>query len=179
MADRPDITLDDLKTLARGQAPDLAQAIIHFAAQPQPVPDNVPQGAITADAFEQMLKDAQQEYRESVKRMKVALLWRRYLTQPDPPPAGRYLLADFLLEIYLAGGEPNRASLLEVARSAPLARGLWGGLKRSTKRPEYPFPASSPRPQATFSALSASLANTTSPSPPTINRRRPLPSPGR
>ncbi len=33
MADRPDITLDDLKTLARGQAPDLAQAIIHFAAQ--------------------------------------------------------------------------------------------------------------------------------------------------
>ncbi len=38
MADRPDITLEDLKTLAKGQAPDLAQAIIHFAAQPQPAP---------------------------------------------------------------------------------------------------------------------------------------------
>ena len=44
MVDRPDITLDDLKTLARGQAPDLAQAIIHFAAQPQPEPENVPEG---------------------------------------------------------------------------------------------------------------------------------------
>ena len=136
MADRPDITLDDLKTLARGQAPDLAQAIIHFAAQPQPEPDHVPEGALTADAFETMLRDAQGEYRDAVKRMKVALLWRRYLTQPDPPPAGRYLLADFLLELYLAGGEPNRAALLEVARSAPLARGLWGGLKRIYKLSE-------------------------------------------
>ena len=130
MADRPDITLDDLKTLARGQAPDLAQAIIHFAAQPQAEAENVPEGALTPDTFEQLLKDAQKEYRESVKRMKVALLWRRYLTQPEPPPSGKYLLADFLLELYLAGGEPTRAALLEVARSAPLARGLWGGLKR-------------------------------------------------
>src|SRR5690349_7032864 len=114
MADRPDITLDDLKTLARGQAPDLAQAIIHFAAQPIPAPEHMPEGALTPDSFEQMLKEAQKEYRESVKRMKVALLWRRYLTQPDPPPAGKYLLADFLQELYLAGGEPTRAALLEV-----------------------------------------------------------------
>lgn len=136
MADRPDITLDDLKTLARGQAPDLAQAIIHFAAQPQPEPENVPEGALTADRFEQLLKEAQKEYKESVRRMKVALLWRRYLTQPEPPPAGRYLLADFLLELYLEGKEPLRAALLEVARSAPLTRGLWGGLKRIYKLAE-------------------------------------------
>ncbi len=136
MADRPDITLDDLKTLARGQAPDLAQAIIHFAAQPQPAPENVPEGALSPEAFEQQLKDAQKEYRESVKRMKVALLWRRYLTQPDPPPSGKYLLADFLLELYLEGSEPTRSTLLEVARSAPLARGLWGGLKRIYKLAE-------------------------------------------
>ena len=80
MADRPDITLDDLKTLAKGQAPDLAQAIIHFANQPQPAPENVPEGALTPESFEQQLAAAQKEYRESVKRMKVALLWRRYLT---------------------------------------------------------------------------------------------------
>lgn len=136
MADRPDITLDDLKTLARGHAPDLAQAIIHFAAQPVPAPENVPEGALTPEKFEQQLAVAQKEYKESVRRMKVALLWRRYLTQPEPPPSGKYLLADFLLELYLEGGERNRASLLEVARTAPLGRGVWGGLKRIFKLAE-------------------------------------------
>ncbi len=136
MADRPDITLEDLKTLAKGQAPDLAQAIIQFAAQPQPEPETMPEGAMTPDAFEQMLREAQREYREAERRMKVALLWRRYLTQPEPPPAGRYLLADLLLELYLGGGEPTRAALLEVAKLAPLDRGLWGGLKRIYKLAE-------------------------------------------
>jgi hypothetical protein len=136
MADRPDITLEDLKSLAKGQAPDLAQAIIAFAAQAQPEPESVPEGALTADTFEQMLRDAQREYQESKRRMRVALLWRRYLTQPEPPPGGRYLLADFLLELYLAGGEPTRAALLQVVRDAPLNRGLWGGIKRIYKLAE-------------------------------------------
>jgi len=136
MADRPDITLEDLKSLAQGQAPDLAQAIIAFAAQPQPEPESVPEGALTADSFEQQLREAQRDYREAVRRMKVALLWRRYLTQPEPPPSGRYLLADFLVELYLGGGEPTRAALLQVVRDAPLSRGLWGGLKRIYKLAE-------------------------------------------
>ena len=52
MAERPDITLDDLKTLTRGQAPDLAQAIVHFAAQPQPEFKTVPEAALIAEQFE-------------------------------------------------------------------------------------------------------------------------------
>ncbi|MBL8923641.1 MAG: hypothetical protein JNJ54_32605 [Myxococcaceae bacterium] len=136
MAERPDITLDDLKTLARGQAPDLAQAIIQFAAQPQPPPETVPEGALLPEQFEQMIKEAQREPREAQRRMKVALLWRRYLTQPDPPPSGKYLLADFITELYLGGGEPTRSALLELIRTAPLDRGLWGGLKRVFKLAE-------------------------------------------
>lgn len=136
MAERPDITLEDLKTLARGQAPDLAQAIIQFAAQPQPAPETVPEGALLPEQFEQMLKDAQREPREAQRRMKVALLWRRYLTQPEPPPSGRYLLADFITDLYLAGGEPTRSALLDLIRQAPLERGLWGGIKRVYKLAE-------------------------------------------
>ncbi|MFZ5439082.1 MAG: hypothetical protein ACOZQL_03690 [Myxococcota bacterium] len=135
-AERPDITLEDLKTLARGQAPDLAQAIIQFAAQHTPDPETLPEGALTPSKFEQLLRQAQAEYREAQRRMKVALLWRRYLTQPEPPPAGKYLLADFLVELYLQGGEPTRAALLEVVRTAPLDRGLWGGIKRIYKLAE-------------------------------------------
>ncbi len=136
MAERPDITLDDLKTLALGQAPDLAQAIIQFAAQPQPAAENVPEGAITPEQFEAMLREAQREPRDAQRRMKVALLWRRYLTQPEPPPSGKYLLADFLTDLFDTGGEPTRAALLELIRTAPLDRGLWGGFKRIYKRAE-------------------------------------------
>ncbi|MFT3711252.1 MAG: hypothetical protein QM817_26780 [Archangium sp.] len=133
---RPDITLEDLKTLARGKAPDLAQAIIAFAAQRLPDPESVPEGALTAGVFEQQLRQAQAEYNEAKRRMKIALLWRRYLTQPEPPPSGKYLLADFLQELYLAGGEPTRAALLEVMAKAPFDRGLWGGFKRIYKLSE-------------------------------------------
>ncbi len=136
MADQADLTLDDLRTLARGQAPDLAQAIVHFAQQPTPEPETVPEGALTPDVFESMLSQAQDEPREAVRRMKIALLWRRYLTQTDPAPAGRYLLADFLVELYLQGTEPIRTALVEVAATAPLQRGLWGGLKRIYKLAE-------------------------------------------
>src|SRR5262245_60303496 len=93
---RPDITLDDLKTLAKGKAPDLAQAIIAFAAQRHVDPEVVPPGALTPNSFESQLRQAQAEYKEATRRMKVALLWRKYLTQPEPAPSGKYLLADFL-----------------------------------------------------------------------------------
>lgn len=136
MAERPDITLEDLKTLARGQAPDLAQAIIQFAAQPVPEPETVPEGALLPDQFEQMLRDAQREPREAQRRMKVALIWRRYLTQPEPPPSGKYLLADFITELYLSGTEPTRAALLDLIRAAPFDRGIWGGIKRIYKLAE-------------------------------------------
>lgn len=134
--DRPDVTLDDLRALAKGQAPDLAQAVIAFAAQKPGAPDSVPPGALTPEAFEQQLRAAQGEYKEATRRMKIALLWRKYLTQAEPPPSGKYLLADFLLELYLSGGEPTRAALLDVIRLAPLDRGLWGGIKRIFKLAE-------------------------------------------
>lgn len=136
MAERLDITLEDLKTLARGQAPDLAQAIIQFAAQPVPEPETVPEGALLPESFEELLRAAQREPREAQRRMKVALLWRRYLTQPEPPPSGKYLLADLLTELYLTGAEPTRAALLDLIRTAPFDRGLWGGFKRIYKLAE-------------------------------------------
>lgn len=136
MPQQPDITLEDLQTLARGQAPDLAQAIIEFAAQQQPEPESPPEGALTPEVFEQMLRAAQREPREAQRRMKIALLWRRYLTQPEPPPSGKYLLADFIQGLYLSGGEPTRAALLDLIRTAPLDRGLWGGFKRIYKLAE-------------------------------------------
>lgn len=136
MTDLPDITFDDLKTLARGRSPDLAKAIIHFATQPHPEPEVVPEGALTPVMFEDMLRRAQREGRENVRRMKVALLWRRYLRQEALPPGGAYLLADFLVELYQQDTEPLRAVLVELARTAPLTRGLWGGFKRIHKLAE-------------------------------------------
>jgi hypothetical protein len=136
VTDLPDITFDDLKTLARGRDPQLAKAIIHFASQPDTTPETLPEGALSAEMFERMLGQAQWERRDDVRRMRVALLWRRYLTQADPAPAGAYLLADFLLELYEKDTEPLRAALVEVVRAAPLARGLWGGVKRIYKRAE-------------------------------------------
>lgn len=136
MTERPNVTLDDLKSLAAGHAPDLAQAIIQFAAQEVPEPEQVPVGAMLPAQFETMLKAAQREPREAQRRMKVALLWRRFLTQADPPPSGRYLLADFVTGLYDAGGEPTRAALLDLIRTAPLERGLWGAFKRIFKRAE-------------------------------------------
>lgn len=133
---RPDVTLDDLKALAKGQSPDLAQAVIAFAQQAPGVPDAVPPGALTANTFEQQLRAAQGEYNLAKRRMRVALLWRKYLTQAEPPPAGKYLLADFLVELYQAGGEPTRAALLDIIAKAPLDRGTWGGLKRIHKLAE-------------------------------------------
>ncbi len=157
MTDLPDITFDDLKTLAAGRSPDLAQAIIHFATQPEPVPEVVPEGALTADMFERMLQQAQRESRENVRRTKIALLWRRYLRQVELPPSGGYLLADFLVELYEQDSEPMRAMLVEVARTAPLVRGLWGGLKRIYKRAEERQDA------LMFSAILGRLESTLSP----------------
>lgn len=152
-----DISIEDLRSLARGNDPALAQAIIHFAQQPQPELENVPEGALTPESFENLLRQAQREPREAVKRMKVALLWRRFLTQTEPSPPGRYLLADFLVELYLAGGEPTRSALLQVAALAPLTRGLWGGVKRIYKLSEERQDA------LLFGAILARLDSTQSP----------------
>jgi hypothetical protein len=136
MQNQVDITFDDLKALARGYAPDLAQSIIHFAEQEQPEPEAVPEGALTVIEFEAQLKVANREYPEANRRMKIALLWRRFLRQQDPAPDGRYLLADYLVELYLKNEPPLRDMLVELVAQAPLVRGLWGGIKRIYKLAE-------------------------------------------
>lgn len=136
MAEAPHVTLDDLEALARGAAPDLAALVTRLATSPDDESEGAPEGTLDAAAFESLLRLAQREPRVAQRRLKVALLWRRFLTQAERQPPARYRLADFLTGLYLKGGEPTRAALLEVVRTAPLVRGVWGGIKRIYKLAE-------------------------------------------
>lgn len=137
MADvTPQLSLADLRALAEGGAADLTEAILSFVAQPDPQTGPVPTGALTAAALNQKLSEAYNNPAVAERRVQIALVWQKYLTQTNPLPAPRFLLADFLLWIYERGDEPSRSTLIELFGKAPLKMGLWGGMKRVFKRAE-------------------------------------------
>jgi hypothetical protein len=127
------ITFEDLKRLAAGHAPNLAQCIIQYTQQAPIEREALPDGALTADDFETALASAQREYSEAERRMKVALLWRRFLSQDELQSTGNYALADFLVELYQQDAEPLRAALIELIDEVDFVRGVWGGIKRIFK----------------------------------------------
>lgn len=132
----PQLTVRDLQLLADGGSADLADTLLKLLGQPDPQTGPVPKGALDVAGFQYKLQEAYGTWDANERRVKIALLWQKYLTQTEPAPAPRFLLADFLVSLYEKNDEPSRAALVEIALAAPLRLGVWGGLKRVLKLAE-------------------------------------------
>lgn len=132
-----EIELADLRRLATSDSPDLAAAVIAFLQQPDPTPATMPPGAQT---LSQMLGTvsvgALRWVPKKEKRERIFTAWKAFLAQPEPPLPPRFELAALLVDVYERGSDAGRGAIVEIARTAPLRFGLWGGLKRIFKRAE-------------------------------------------
>ena len=127
----------DIERLAAADAPDLAEVIEAFVEQGDPTPDEpVRQGLLTLDAFSTMLRQASSRGSKGSRSSGAHAAWLRFLAQTEAPPPPRFQLAELIVKLYERGSEPSRAQILALAADAPLAWGVWGGLKRVYKRAE-------------------------------------------
>lgn len=127
----------DLEKLAAADAPDLADVVKAFVEQEDPTSDTpVREGALTYDAFLAQLRQAAAQRTSRRRSEAAAAAWQRFLSQTEPAPPPRFALAELLVGLYERGTEPARATLLRAAAEAPLAFGVFGGLKRIYKRAE-------------------------------------------
>ncbi|WP_433934960.1 hypothetical protein AB3662_10035 [Sorangium cellulosum] len=138
MASSPNpIDIANVKQLAASGSPSLAETIAAYLDQPEPTPEAPPrEGALTFPAFLGLLSSAQGMRTPEQRRERATDAWKRFLAQLDPAPPPRLELADLLVRIYEEGTDAGRSALCDVARSAPLVFGAWGGLKRIYKLAE-------------------------------------------
>ncbi|WP_438009319.1 hypothetical protein WME89_11925 [Sorangium sp. So ce321] len=138
MASSPNpIDIENVKQLAASGSPALAEVLEAYLEQPEPTPDAPPrEGALTFQAFLQLLATAQGMRTPEQRRERATDAWKRFLAQVDPAPPPRLELADLLVRIYEEGTDAGRSALCDLARSAPLVFGAWGGLKRIYKLAE-------------------------------------------
>lgn len=127
----------DIERLAAADAPDLAEVVKAFIEQPDPEQDApLREGALSFDTFVTQLKQAAALRTSRARSEAAAAAWQRFLAQTEPPPPPRFALAELLVGLFERGSEPARRTLLRLAAEAPLAHGLFGGLKRIYKRSE-------------------------------------------
>ncbi|WP_437679706.1 hypothetical protein [Sorangium sp. So ce131] len=138
MASSPNpIDIANVKQLAETGSPGLAEVLGAYLEQPDPAPEAPPrEGALTFPAFLRLLSIAQGMRTPEERRERSTDAWKRLLAQPDPAPPPRLDLADLLVRVYEGGTDAGRSAVCEVARSAPLVFGVWGGLKRIYKLAE-------------------------------------------
>jgi hypothetical protein len=131
------IWIADLERLAAADAPDLARRIEELVEQPDPELETaVREGALSFDAFSTMLRQAASRRTSRARSEAAAAAWQRFLAQTEPAPPPRFALAELIVNLYERGTEPSRAAILALAANAPLAFGVFGGLKRIYKRAE-------------------------------------------
>jgi len=130
----------DLEKLAASDATDLAEVVVSFVEQDDPTPDTpAREGVWSLSTFQQQLQRASYQ-RSKRRRIEAAReAWQRFLAQTDPPPPPRFEIADMLVGLYERRSEQGRASLLLLAKDAPLVFGIFGGLKRIYKRAEEAY----------------------------------------
>ncbi|MEI7894202.1 MAG: hypothetical protein WCI05_14000, partial [Myxococcales bacterium] len=134
---KPPITLADLQTLQRVEAPDLVQAIVAFLDQDEPTPDEpLAEDTITLDVLRTSLKTATRARQKKQRSALADEAWKRYLAQPEARISPRMHLAELIEQLYAKRTGPARQALLLLAREAPLVWGIWAGLKRVFKRAE-------------------------------------------
>ncbi len=127
----------DLERLAAADAPDLADVVKSFVEQEDPTPETpAREGALSFDTFLTQIRQAAAQRTSRARSEAAAAAWQRFLSQADPAPPPRFALAELIVALYERGTEPARATLLRLAAGAPLAFGVFGGLKRIYKRAE-------------------------------------------
>ncbi|NMO15315.1 hypothetical protein HPC49_20425 [Pyxidicoccus fallax] len=127
----------DLERLVRAEAPDLAEAVLAFLAQPEKEPETpLPKDAFTFDRLLQTLTQAQARYDAEGRRTASTEAWQRFLAQKDVPLPPRLALAGILVALYEKDTDASRAVLIDIIRRSDLRFGLWGGLKRIYKLAE-------------------------------------------
>ena len=127
----------DLERLVRAEAPDLAEAVLAFLAQPEKPPETpLPKDAFTFDKLLQTLTQAQARYDSEGRRTASTEAWQRFLAQKDVPFPPRLALAGLLVALYEKDTDASRAALIDIIRRSDLRFGLWGGLKRIYKLAE-------------------------------------------
>ncbi len=127
----------DLERLAAADAADLDDVVKAFATQADVERETpVPEGALTFETFTALLKQAASRRGSAARSNEARAVWRRFLVQTDPAPPPSFALADFLVTLYERNTEPARSTLLALAHDGPLVHGVFGGLKRITKRAE-------------------------------------------
>ena len=127
----------DLERLVRAEAPELANAVLAFLAQPEKSSETPPpQEAFTFDKLLQTLQQAQARFGAEGRRTASTEAWQRFHAQKDVPRPPRLALADLLVGLYARDTNASRAALMDLIRRADLRFGLWGGLKRIYKLAE-------------------------------------------
>lgn len=130
----------DLEKLAASDATDLAEVIVSFVEQDDPTPDTPPrEGVWSFSTFQEQLRQASGQRSKRRRSEAAREAWQRFLAQTDSPPPPRLALADMLVALYERRSEQTRASLLLLAKDAPLVFGIFGGLKRIYKRAEEAY----------------------------------------
>lgn len=128
------IQLSEIERLAAAEAPDLADAIISLLEDGDPYVSDVPEGAVQLDEVLRVVRNSRRQFRDETERKtKVHEIWTRFLGQTNPPLPPRFGLADLVVGLYESGNGAGRATVLELAKRAPLKFGLWAGLKRLYK----------------------------------------------
>lgn len=137
MATSEELSTADLERLARAEAPDLADTVLAFLAQPDKAPEKpLPEGAIDFQRLLGLLSQAHARRRAEHRRAASRDAWQRYMAQKDVPYPARFALADLLVALYEKNTDAARATLFHLVREADLRFGLWGGLKRIYKLAE-------------------------------------------
>ena len=130
------IQFADLQRLFLSESPDLAESVMKFLEQDDPVPDSRPAGAITLSDYKQSMGGRMRWKSKAERRQLRKEALHNFLTQKEMPLPPRVGLADLLVEAYNKNTPALRRVLCELAREAPLRFGLWGGLKRIYKLSE-------------------------------------------
>lgn len=129
------IELVDLKRLAEGDVPELVAAIQSFLQQEHVIEDR-PDDAMTLGGLQTALEAAGQRWSKKERQTQAHEAWKRYLSQAPGIIDPQIGLAELVVALYEKKTPGARAALLLIAEQAPLAFGLWGGLKRVYKRAE-------------------------------------------
>ncbi len=104
-------------------------------------PKEPAEGVITLDMLRADLVQASRKREKKTRQAAAYEAWKRYLAQTPDKLAPQLALADVLVKLYEVKTGPAREALLTVIKHAPLAYGVWGGLKRIYKRAEAEFDA--------------------------------------
>lgn len=127
--------LADVLRLADAEAPDLAQVMVAFADQDEPVREDTAPDHLDLAGLRAALGQARAARSQTQRQERAHEVWKRYLAQTDGV-APQMALAELVVRLYESTSGPARHALRELIDDAPLVFGLWGGLKRIYKRSE-------------------------------------------